>query len=389
MKFFTRFRLETYLLIFLSAAQIVFFAVFKPQLFFFGSWQETLKALLFYFFFGGHFLIFAFAFFHLYFLARFLFVSANRFFERAGNSKSAPIFKSLTYLTFATGLVMFADALHIGNLLGASKEKIIYGSNLVMNLDKAVFGFYPAFAGFWNAEASLPEWLEKLLVNSYLWMGILLPILFLVLAFLNKELFRKYILVFALTVTISNPIWYSLPAISPHFMYRYNVLQAEAPREITQAVKEYKYSGVLLDYQEDIAETKRKIYNSFSGATEDFYPLTTFPSMHAAWGTMIAYFAVRLWTPLIIVVLPWWLLNMAGAVYTQWHYASDMLSGALIAALVIIAVNYIFRLERKKTDQNHLVFLDVLKGDLKKLREFSKKGITTLVSFRGKRGESL
>ena len=81
-------------------------------------------------------------------------MSANRFFERAGNSKSAPIFKSLTYLTFATGLVMFADALHIGNLLGASKEKIIYGSNLVMNLDKAVFGFYPAFAGFWNAEAS-------------------------------------------------------------------------------------------------------------------------------------------------------------------------------------------------------------------------------------------
>ncbi|WP_460994690.1 phosphatase PAP2 family protein, partial [Staphylococcus aureus] len=52
--------------------------------------------------------------------------------------------------------------------------------------------------------------------------------------------------------------------------------------------------------------------------------ITTFPSMHAAWGVIVAVIAIELFPPLFLVVVPWFILELIGAVYTMQHYAVDI-----------------------------------------------------------------
>ncbi len=65
---------------------------------------------------------------------------------------------------------------------------------------------------------------------------------------------------------------------------------------------------------------------------------TAFPSSHVAAALVAAVCAWRGWRPLGLVLLPAAVLLAIATVYCQFHYAVDALAGALLAALVLLAV---------------------------------------------------
>jgi membrane-associated phospholipid phosphatase len=64
---------------------------------------------------------------------------------------------------------------------------------------------------------------------------------------------------------------------------------------------------------------------------------TAFPSSHVAVSLVASLCTLRSWTRLGAVLLPVSLFLCAGTVYGQFHYAVDVLAGALVAAGVLLS----------------------------------------------------
>lgn len=75
-------------------------------------------------------------------------------------------------------------------------------------------------------------------------------------------------------------------------------------------------------------------------------PISTFPSMHAAWGIIIAYAGMILWPPLGIILIPLALVNGVASVYILEHYAVDIFLGYAVALISIIITEVLFRFEK-------------------------------------------
>ena len=388
MKFLKNQPLETYLLIALPALRLVVLTISEPQLLI-TSISDSLKVIMYYLLFGGEFLVYAFVLIYFYLMVKIIWSLGNSIIERfrTGHKSflrnSLPAIKSTAFLVLGISISLLFIAAEITNVLEAPKERVIFGSNFLMNLDYTIFGVYPAFLNLAQASSNFMQNLSLFFIFIYHSLAYFVSIIFVALLIANKELFRKYVLVFFLTTAISFPMWYSLPAISPHFMYQHNVFGASLPNNIETTVKSFEYPPALADYVDKIKFAKEQQLKESSDPSQNFYPYTTFPSMHGAWGIMIAYFATKLWKPLGLIAIPWAVLNAVSGVYTQWHYAVDMLLGTFVAFVVIGLVNYLMRIEKKflSKETYHFTIIDVIQTDLRKVFQVVKE-TTTLPRLR-------
>ena len=76
-------------------------------------------------------------------------------------------------------------------------------------------------------------------------------------------------------------------------------------------------------------------------------PTSTFPSMHAAWGVLIAYAGITLspWSGIVLVPLA--ILNGFGAVYILEHFSVDIFFGFFIAFVAIAITEVLLRFDKK------------------------------------------
>lgn len=238
----------------------------------------------------------------------------------------------LIVITMVAGTTLIGGLLLLWVTKNASSDNIAKSSDLLMDLDWKIFGVYPPF---WIHKFQNIPALESFLIWSYKNIKLMTSITFVLLLLKDIKLLKKYILAIFLAGIISFPIWISVPAISPVGMYVSDNLNIGVPKEISDYIKSYPV-------------TKRLAINSISmdmsyAVAQGKYSITTFPSMHAAWAVVIAYFIFLIWPPLIIVAVPFLLGTVLGAIYIAQHYAVDILAGFLIAVLAIVITNYVER----------------------------------------------
>ncbi|MFA6354687.1 MAG: phosphatase PAP2 family protein [Candidatus Paceibacterota bacterium] len=338
MKLFKNWPIEVYVLIGLPilTAGIFIFSGHASALFS----GRYLSTLIYYFLFGGSFLIIALSLINLYFLAKILIVLGKGFFLHETNKKETgkrvlKLAKSQLFFLLILALGSFLSAVLVSNLSNSSQiERIASTSNFLMNLDFSIFGEYPFFSlsaigGFWSA----------IFLWAYNWLSIILPVFLLVFIFFKKAIARKFILFFFVSQIISFPIWYALPALSPYNMYIRNSIGAKLPNRISMAAKDFQPNEKLLGFLEQV--------DGYQNQANSYLDLTTIPSMHAGWGTGVLYYGAKLWPPLLLFLAPWMIFQMIGAVYTGEHYAVDIFAGLVVAILAIAVTEMLLALEKK------------------------------------------
>lgn len=355
--------IEIYVLVVLPLAGLLLFAVFDP-LFFKNYPLENLLRTLFYFIFvGGYFvqIFFAFLYLPLYKTTEIIgkFLIAKRDGSAADYPALKPFIKSWLFIFFIIAAPSFINSLIVGQVSATEPPALIASvSQTLMNWDYRLFGVYPPF---WLQKFSANHFLDTVLLESYRHLGTLLSIIFAGLLLKGRENFRKFFLAFFLAAIIGFPFWYLYPAISPDDMYRKNVLSLPVPPVIESRINNAKaISANLTGFLEEIDQIGR------SGRTRT--PLvTTNPSMHVAWGIIIAYFGTALWKPFGLFLWPWSLLNMAGAIYTLQHYAVDIFFGAGLGIAALAGANYLLIFDRKYLRFNPDLFslLETAQKDLK------------------------
>lgn len=200
-----------------------------------------------------------------------------------------------------------------------------------MNLDFSIFGTYPSLTlqRYW-ADTDL----ELLVLHAYnsiftiiYWVGVYL-VLF------HFDNFRKFVMSMVGVFVVALPFWIMFPAISPQQMYLENLLGISIPESIAHYIHNFTASSQTLAYIG---------FQSDLWMIPGGYAVTTNPSMHAAWGVIVAYWGTKSWKWLGILLIPWSVLNAIGTVYTVQHYAVDTLNGVLLALIVIGFVGWVWR----------------------------------------------
>ncbi|MCX6722820.1 MAG: phosphatase PAP2 family protein, partial [Candidatus Staskawiczbacteria bacterium] len=144
---------------------------------------------------------------------------------------------------------------------------------------------------------------------------------------------KKFILFFFAFIFLSFPMWYVLPGLNPMNFYVNNVLRVDTPNRISSELKNYEPNSVLSSYQ--------KKFSNYS-SPHNFLDVTTFPSAHAGFSVEIIIYAFLFYPPSIFITLPWFILEMTGALYLGQHYAIDLFLGSIMAILVYYLIELLF-----------------------------------------------
>jgi membrane-associated phospholipid phosphatase len=240
---------------------------------------------------------------------------------------------SLLYIIIVVSAALFFIAVAVMMLSTRSAQVVEQASIALTQVDYAIFGVY---SFFWLQQ--FPA-LAPVMIQAYRLLNTLLPLVFLFLLVFRQDLFRQFIMSAVMAVIISIPVWYAVPAISPDELWRQNILHTPIPPAIQTELER--------PLAPELAEYLGYWQDKWSRAENNYWAITSFPSMHAAWGVIIAYYGTLLWWPLGIVLIPWATLNGIATVYTIQHYAIDPIFGIVTACIAIIAVGSLMRLEKR------------------------------------------
>lgn len=246
--------------------------------------------------------------------------------------------RSFIFIILIQYFFLLASAFVIQILFVKSDPQHVYNvSSMLMDFDMRIFGSYLPFT---LNQIITSVALSNAIIWSYFSINTIALSLMMILFFKSMHLFRKYFIAYFIALMIGIPFWIFMPAVAPDFMYRVNIFHKEIPTVISNTVESTTF----------LPNTKNVLV-----ALEDFWidekgeslGITTFPSMHSAWGVIIAYIAIELWAPLAIFVLPWLILELIGTMYVLEHYAVDTLLGIAIGLISVFIAKRLLKFEKK------------------------------------------
>lgn len=208
-----------------------------------------------------------------------------------------------------------------------------------LNWDRAIFKTDP---GIWMINNLGGTFWEKILLWTYMNIFEVLSIVILVSFILNKKAFRKLIMSFFISWIIALPLWFLFPTLSPDFMFRLNELNAAGVQDI-KAFNNFTPSTLLKNDLQNLDA----VHITNKDPANRLLSISTFPSMHAAWGTIIAYAGMIISPWLGIILIPLSIINDISCVYILEHFFVDVLLGIIIALISIIITELLLRLEAK------------------------------------------
>ena len=247
---------------------------------------------------------------------------------------------SIFFIILLITFVAYSLAL-LTNLLFkvASPVKTGQFGNTALSWDKSIFSTNP---GVWMIDRFGGTFFESVLLWVYNSIFIMLYFVLLLSFLFNKKSFRRLILSFFIAWMIALPLWFLFPTLSPDLMFRLNKLNMANAAE-TKSFNSFNPSPLLknnLDFQEQV-----HIINE--NPAKRLLPTSTFPSMHAVWGVIIAYAGITLSPWLGLFLIPWAILNGFGAVYILEHFSVDIFFGFFIACVAIVITEMLLHFESK------------------------------------------
>ncbi len=276
-------------------------------------------------------------------------------------SDRSGLIRSYSSFVFVMGIfVCFSVTMSLATQLmfnTADHSRVIAASAGLAFVDKAIFHSYPWL--YLNQHIT-SNFLEAVIVQSYLILDLIGCILVFITACYKTHLFRKLILSLFIAFIIGIPFWVTIPALSPDDAFRSNILGAKIPDDIKTQMVATHFSAPTLD-----SLIKTEAY--WVDKTGKSLGITSFPSMHAAWGIIITVIGIEVWAPFAIVLIPWLLLELVGTVFTLQHYAVDTIFGILVGFLALFIVKKLFELEERYFKDEYDIFfaLKYIQGQVK------------------------
>jgi hypothetical protein len=272
---------------------------------------------------------------------------------------SFPVVRSWAYVILVIGFGILAGSLVLKDFSRISAARVAAASRVLMMADYQLFGVY---LPFWLQRLNVLPWLGQLLIDSYRHLWLFVGLVFFALLVARRDLLRKFVLAFFLVGFLSLPFWHRWPAISPNWMYRKNILHVSLANLPARESLQAKVSPGLQFYFTQLEQR-------WVDPTNLTFAVTNFPSMHAAWGLIVAYFAFRLWKKSALLLVPWTTLNAVAAIYVLEHYGVDVVLGLGLAIGVIALVQWLLRWESRYYGGSWQPFLgpDILAKDARTL----------------------
>ena len=263
----------------------------------------------------------------------------------------------ITLFIFAISIKLSVAGIFIlDNAEQTRQLDIISANNYLMEMDKKIFNLYPPFWLQSNANQLKPalDAVSAFLIWIYLKLSAILTFAFIAIIITRTKLALRMYTAIILCVLISLPFWYFYPATSPVIGYLYPPNNIQIPDSISSALADYHPNQALEEF------FQRRLATSSSG------PVTTIPSIHAAWATVLVYFGVIAWPPLIIIGAPYFILNILASTYTLQHYVVDLIAGTIVAGIAI-AISYRLQVEKIKSVKD---ILDLIEEDKKEAKKW-------------------
>lgn len=366
-KLLLSFQIETYFLIILPVLWILINSFTEKSILL----ESKNDLVLWSFFYGGYLIKIGLQFFYLYIYFKIFIWLGQWLSTKISKEENTPTIHlkqfllSIIYIMLAIGLINLVLVLSLRQLSAASSQaSMIAASQLFMSMDKEIFGFYPQL---WIQKFSMSSILDYLLLESYCKLPLFLTIVLMGLLLFHKTYFRKFLIAIFIAPFIAMPLWYALPAVTPNEMYRENMFSLQS---ITAIQKQYEKAVT----SERLKTYLQRLNKSVENPRQKHPLVSTNPSMHVAWGVIITYFAIILWWPLGFIFIPWLILNMLATLYTMQHYAVDLPTAFICAALAIIITNGLFKFEKKyhTGKSSSLYFINIIQNDIKFLKSLFK-----------------
>ncbi len=228
-------------------------------------------------------------------------------------------------------------------VLHAQLSTIVFFSQAFLQIDKMVFGVYVPF-WFHDSSNGLKPFFDNfslLIIIIYRSLPFLLGILFSLLFVIKPQYFYKAFLSFVIMFLIGLPLWFFFPAVSPFDAYIYDVFEAPLPQYLQPALSGYDPNVHLESFLRSIKDLNQE-------SRAQFFAVTTMPSMHIAWAVLILFFGAALWRPLLVFLVPYFLINAFATVYLLQHYTIDIPAGLIVA---IISIYLAIMIAKVKTPQ--------------------------------------
>lgn len=208
---------------------------------------------------------------------------------------------------------------------GAQSIDVISATKTLVSIENSVF---PINAVFLLHLLPIPLFIEILISWSYLHIFFVLIATFILVFVFNPSDFRKLVMTIAITPFLFFPFWILFPATSPEGFYVENIFEQSFSDSETMAINKLERS----EYTEGVV---RRLNETWIAKDDSYLNVSSIPSLHASWGLILAFFAIRVRKSLGIFYIPWFVLNTVGTFYLFQHFIADAVIGVLFSAVIL------------------------------------------------------
>jgi hypothetical protein len=248
--------------------------------------------------------------------------------------------KSFICLAAVYAYALTVNVVVMSALCFPNPQRVAWANDFLMRADRMLFG---TFVPFEMHEHSLYAWLAPAMLFCYLKLTVAFSVVLAALFIFRAGRFRQYVLAFVTIMFFCMPGWALLPATTPSEAYRTSKLHLQTAFEI-----DYEIADPVMHLNPDVNRFLNEVDPYQSDPAVGRYFITSIPSLHVAWGVIIVWFGVELYSRSILLLLPWGLLNCVGAIFTLQHYAVDAVAGIIVAVIAVYLVRGLVALEARK-----------------------------------------
>ena len=206
-------------------------------------------------------------------------------------------------------------------------------NDALLRLDRLLFRVYVPF-WFENENNPLNQVFRSLagiLVTTYASLPFVLAVSLVAALMKDGEIFSRAVAMYFGIIIVSMLGWYFLPATSPFDAYLDGVPPPVPREEVTRYLASYRASEAVVTFTNRLRQIRSQLGPRLW--------VTTIPSMHIAWAVVVTYTAMTLSRWLLLVALPYFLLNLISTMSGLQHYAVDVVAGLAVGFAAILVIN--------------------------------------------------
>ena len=211
--------------------------------------------------------------------------------------------------------------------------KPVFYDDILIQIDKAVFGVNPTQFLFGFANPFVTEFLQIIYIIFYL-----MPAIFGLELFLWKRYdeykYCTFLIFFGFYLSFIG--YMILPAIGPRFtLHIFHNLENDLP-----GIFMTDFLRAIINFGESIP---KDMLNPEKVAQRD-----AFPSGHTEIMVIITYVSRKFKSKSFYFYLPYTILLIASTIYLRYHYVVDVVAGIIFAIITIVTANWIYSINRNK-----------------------------------------